>query len=124
MPSRPSLPHFKTSWPNTLIVSDNNNRNNISFPLANLLLLPGYEHSNGMNQFIAWTALANEGLGCNLQHFHPTISKGVAETWEVPANWSLRAQLVFGKPTGPPRGGVEKQFAPLEPRVKVYGKKE
>ncbi|KAH6717513.1 nitroreductase [Leptodontidium sp. 2 PMI_412] len=82
-----------------------------------------YEHSNGMNQFIAWTALANEGLGCNLQHLHPTISKGVAATWDVPESWSLRAQLVFGKPTGPPRGGVDKQFAPLEPRVKVYGKK-
>jgi predicted oxidoreductase (fatty acid repression mutant protein) len=51
------------------------------------------------------------------------ISKGVAETFDVPENWSLRAQLVFGKPTGPPRGGVDKQFAPLEPRVKVYGKK-
>ena len=76
-----------------------------------------------MNQFIAWTALATEGLGCNLQHLHPTISKDVAETWNVPETWSLRAQLIFGTPTGPPRGGVEKQFAPLEGRVQVYGKK-
>ncbi len=77
-----------------------------------------------MNQFIAWTALANEGLGCNLQHHHPVISPYVAKTYDVPASWSLRAQLVFGKPTGPPRGGVEKVFAPLETRVKVYGAKE
>lgn len=75
-----------------------------------------------MTQFIAWTALATEGLGCSLQHYQPTISKDVAEIWNVPESWSLRAQLVFGKPTGPPRGGVEKKFAPLEGRVKVYGK--
>lgn len=77
-----------------------------------------------MNQFIAWTALANEGLGCNLQHFHPIISKDVADTWNVPERWSLRAQLVFGKATGPPRGGVDKQFSPLETRVKVYGRQK
>jgi predicted oxidoreductase (fatty acid repression mutant protein) len=76
-----------------------------------------------MNQFIAWTALANEGLGCNLQHFHPTISSYVAETYSTPESWSLRGQLVFGKPIGPPRGGVDKAFAPLEERVKVYGSK-
>lgn len=77
-----------------------------------------------MTQFIAWTALANEGLGCSLQHYHPMINQGVAETWDVPATWSLRAQLVFGKATGPPRGGIDKRFAPLESRVKVYGRKK
>jgi predicted oxidoreductase (fatty acid repression mutant protein) len=71
----------------------------------------------------AWTALATEGLGCNLQHFHPGINRDVAETWNVPHTWRLTAQLVFGKPAGPPRGGVEKTFAPLERRVKVYGSK-
>jgi predicted oxidoreductase (fatty acid repression mutant protein) len=76
-----------------------------------------------MSQFIAWTALANEGLGCNLQHHHPIINDFVAKTWGVPESWTLRAQLVCGKATGPPRGGVDKQFAPLEERVKVYGSK-
>ncbi|KAJ5820378.1 nitroreductase [Penicillium riverlandense] len=80
-----------------------------------------YEHSNGMNQYIAWTALCAEGLGCNLQHFNPQVNKAVAETWNVPESWNLRAQLVFGKPTGPPRGGLQKAFAPLEGRVLVHG---
>jgi hypothetical protein len=31
--------------------------------------------------------------------------------------------LVFGKPTGPPRGGVEKKFESLEGRVRVVGSK-
>ncbi|MCJ1404512.1 hypothetical protein MMC11_007738 [Xylographa trunciseda] len=77
-----------------------------------------YEHSSGMSQFIAWTALCAEGLGCNLQHYQPGISAAVREEWNVPESWSLRAQLVFGTPTGPPRGGVNKEFAPLEPRLK------
>jgi predicted oxidoreductase (fatty acid repression mutant protein) len=76
-----------------------------------------------MTQFIAWTALANEGLGCSLQHYQTMISESVAEAWDFPRTWALQAQLVFGKPTGPPRGGVEKQFSPLETRVKVYGHK-
>ncbi|KAG6861407.1 hypothetical protein C0995_000536 [Termitomyces sp. Mi166 len=83
-----------------------------------------YEHANGMAQFVAWTALATEGLGCNLQHYNPSIDKDVKETWNVPESWTLRAQLVFGKATGPPRGGVDKVFAPLEPRVLVYGRKD
>jgi hypothetical protein len=74
-----------------------------------------------MNQYIAWTALCAEGLGCNLQHFNPQVSKAVAETWNVPESWNLRAQLVFGKAVGPPRGGVEKAFAPLEGRVLIHG---
>jgi uncharacterized protein len=81
-----------------------------------------YEHSNGMNQFIAWTALCVEGLGCNLQHLHPHITPGVHSTWNVPETWKLRAQLVFGKATGPPRGGIDKKFAPIEGRTLVYGK--
>lgn len=89
------------------------------------LFLSGYEHSNGMNQFIVWTALATEGLGCNLQHYHdqPNICKRVAETWDIPESWTLRAQLVFGTATGPPRGGVDKEFANVDDRIKVVGAK-
>ncbi len=76
-----------------------------------------------MHEFVVWTALAAEGLGCNLQHIHGNFPKEVSEAWDIPENWSPRAQLVFGKPNGPPRGGVEKVFAPLEGRVKVYGTK-
>ncbi|RHZ57673.1 uncharacterized protein CDV56_104573 [Aspergillus thermomutatus] len=69
------------------------------------------EHANGMHQFALWTLLEAEGLGCNLQHYSPMLDARVAEQWEVPANWSLKAQLVFGKPVGPPG---EKIFEPLK----------
>ena len=35
----------------------------------------------------------------------------------------MRAQLVFGTPTGGPRGG-EKTFKPLEERLKVFGRSD
>ena len=76
-----------------------------------------------MNQFIAWTALNTEGLGANLQHYQKMIEKDVQATWNVPETWVLRAQLVFGTATGPPRGGVNKEFAPYEGRLLVYGQK-
>ncbi|KAJ5886555.1 uncharacterized protein N7473_009229 [Penicillium subrubescens] len=76
-------------------------------------------HSTGMHQFALWTLLEAEGLGCNLQHYSPMVDARVAEEWNLPVDWSLKAQLVFGKPTGPPR---EKTFEPLEKRIFIHGK--
>ena len=46
------------------------------------------------------------------------IDAEVAKTWNIPANWTLRAQLVFGG-MGAPAG--EKSFASIEERMKVFG---
>lgn len=69
---------------------------------------------------IVWTALEQEGLGANLQHYNPLIDAKIASTWNVDLKWSLKAQLVFGKPAGQPG---EKSFKPLEERVAVHGAK-
>ncbi|KAN0106327.1 Nitroreductase [Hyaloscypha variabilis] len=123
----PKIQSFRDAYGTVLFFEDSDAVRSLPPPLQEIIATSPdwYEHSSGMNQFIAWTALANEGLGANLQHLQAQLSKAVAadKSWNVPESWSLRAQLVFGKPTGPPRGGVEKQFAPLEPRVKVFGKK-
>ncbi|KAJ6444164.1 nitroreductase family protein [Purpureocillium lavendulum] len=74
--------------------------------------------SNAMQQWMLWTALELEGLGANLQHYNPLIDQKVAATWGIPADWKLSAQLVFGGKTGEPG---EKQFKPVEERVKVFG---
>ncbi|OJJ96984.1 hypothetical protein ASPACDRAFT_46508 [Aspergillus aculeatus ATCC 16872] len=76
------------------------------------------EHSNGMHQFATWALLEAEGLGCNLQHYSPMLDAPITEHWKVPKSWSLKAQLVFGKPTGSP---VEKTFEPLGQRVFFHG---
>ncbi|KAL4800882.1 Nitroreductase-like protein [Aspergillus venezuelensis] len=75
--------------------------------------------SNAMSQYLVWTALASEGLGANLQHYSPLIDEQISATWNIPANWKLDAQLVFGTPTG---GPMDKTFAPIEDRFKVFGK--
>ncbi|MWC27940.1 nitroreductase family protein [Paenibacillus sp. MMS18-CY102] len=74
-------------------------------------------HSSGMLQFVVWTALEQEGLGASLQHYNPIVDADVKKEWNVPDNWKLVAQMPFGKPAAEPG---EKQFQPIEERVKVF----
>jgi uncharacterized protein len=71
--------------------------------------------SSGMLQFVVWTALAQEGLGASLQHYNPLINDEVSQTWYLPRNWKLLAQMPFGKPTVTPD---KKEYQPLEDRVR------
>jgi len=73
--------------------------------------------SNGMLQYVIWTSLENEGLGASLQHYNPLIDDEVKKEWHIPNNWKLIAQMPFGKPTAP---AGEKEFMPLEDRVKIF----
>ncbi|MEK5520489.1 nitroreductase [Heyndrickxia sporothermodurans] len=73
--------------------------------------------SNGMLQHVIWTSLEVEGFGASLQHYNPLIDDEVKKEWNIPSDWKLLAQMPFGKPTAP---AGEKQFAPLEDRVKFY----
>ncbi|KAL5415154.1 hypothetical protein PMIN06_007456 [Paraphaeosphaeria minitans] len=78
------------------------------------------EHTSAMHQFAAWTALEAEGFGANLQHYNPIVDQKIQNEWNVPQEWKLRAQLVFGGKAGE---AGEKQFKPLEDRVFVHGAK-
>jgi len=73
--------------------------------------------SAGMLQFVVWTSLELEGFGASLQHYNPLIDDQVKSEWAIPAEWKLLAQLPFGKPTVEPG---EKQFAPIETKLKVF----
>jgi predicted oxidoreductase (fatty acid repression mutant protein) len=75
------------------------------------------QQSNGMHQFVVWTALEGEGLGASLQHYNELIEAEVKKEWSLPDSWKLIAQMPFGKPTVQPE---EKQFGPLEERIKVF----
>lgn len=74
--------------------------------------------SSGMLQFTVWVTLEDAGLGASLQHYNPLIDDQVKETWNLPKKWKLLAQMPFGKPVEAPG---EKQFSPIENRVKVFG---
>ncbi|KAI0473970.1 nitroreductase [Xylariaceae sp. FL0804] len=82
------------------------------------------EHANGMLQYAIWTMLCAEGLGVNLQHYSPLVDAPAARQWDIPADWSLKAQMVFGKPAAPPAGAAPKRAPdpPLEEsRIRIFG---
>lgn len=54
------------------------------------------EQSSGIIQYALWLALAYEGVGCNLQHYNPLIDEEVKKMFEIPSDWSLKAQLIIG----------------------------
>ncbi|HKM33681.1 MAG TPA: nitroreductase family protein [Lachnospiraceae bacterium] len=75
------------------------------------------QQSSGMHQFVIWSALEIEGLGASLQHYNELIEVDVKKEWDLKDNWKLIGQMPFGKPTSEPG---EKEFQPLEGRIKVF----
>lgn len=75
------------------------------------------EQSNGIATANTWVALTEQGLGANLQHYNPVIDEAVAKEWDIPSNWKLRAQLVFGSPETP---AGEKEYMNDEDRFRVF----
>jgi predicted oxidoreductase (fatty acid repression mutant protein) len=75
------------------------------------------QQSSGMHQYVIWTALEMEGFGASLQHYNELIEGQVKKEWSIPESWKLIAQMPFGKPKSQPD---EKQFEPLEHRIKVF----
>lgn len=74
-------------------------------------------HSQGMLQYVVWTALEEAGLGATLQHYNPIIDEKVRLEWAIPQGWQLIAQMPFGRPYAPPGS---KDYLPLETRLKVF----
>lgn len=74
------------------------------------------EQSNGIATANTWVALEEAGLGANLQHYNPVIDEAVAQEWDIPTNWQLRSQLVFGSKEG---AAGEKDFLADDERFRV-----
>lgn len=75
------------------------------------------EHSTAIAQFSTWTALHTEGLGASLQHYNPIVDEQVHAEWDIPENWKLRAQLVFGSVEGEAHA---KDYLEDDQRFKVF----
>lgn len=60
------------------------------------------DQANGMLQFAVWTALEEEGLGANLQHYNPIIDDEVKKVFNIPDHYRLIAQMPFGAKTAAP----------------------
>ncbi|MGM9988056.1 MAG: nitroreductase family protein [Bacillaceae bacterium] len=111
---------FKAAYGTILFFEDHDIVRNLqeAFPLYADNFPVWSEQSAGMLQFAIWTGLETEGYGASLQHYNPLVDTQVAEAWNLPASWKLRAQMPFGKPVQP---AGEKEFQPLEDRVKYFG---
>ena len=81
------------------------------------------QQSNGIHQYYVWTALSALELGVDLQHYNPLIDTEVKRTWNISADWKLRAQIVFGVPEADSGPEDKEQKLPLEQRVHVFGAK-
>ena len=75
------------------------------------------EHSSAIAQFAVWTALSEQNIGASLQHYNPIVDAEIAEIFDIPANWKLRAQLVFGSIEAP---AGEKTFMAEAARFKTF----
>lgn len=75
------------------------------------------EQASGLTQANVWTALAQENIGANLQHYNPLIDEEVAKEWEIPSQWKLRAQLVFGSIEAP---AGEKEYMDDAARFRAF----
>ncbi|EPL9570479.1 nitroreductase family protein [Providencia rettgeri] len=75
------------------------------------------EQASGIAQFAVWTALSQENIGASLQHYNPLVDNDVQKTWNIPANWILRAQMVFGSINEP---AGDKAFMDDDVRFKVF----
>lgn len=58
------------------------------------------EHATGIAQYAVWMALAEAGIGASLQHYNPLPDARVAQEWDIPESWVLRAQMPFGSHAG------------------------
>ncbi|RVU72224.1 nitroreductase family protein [Pantoea dispersa] len=74
------------------------------------------EHSTGIAQYAVWLALAEKGIGANLQHYNPLIDDDVRTEWNVPPSWKLCAHMNFGAILSP---ASEKAFMSDEKRFIV-----
>ncbi|MDR3268278.1 MAG: nitroreductase family protein [Tannerella sp.] len=75
------------------------------------------EHTSAMHQITLWTLLEDAGLGASLQHYNPLIDEEVRQTWHLPEDWKLIAQMPFGVPVQEPG---TKTFKPLDNRIRVF----
>lgn len=75
------------------------------------------EQSNGMLQFVIWTALQMYGFGSSLQHYNSLIDDKIKETWQLPMEWQLIAQMPFGKKIA---AAPKKQVLPVSDRFKFF----
>jgi predicted oxidoreductase (fatty acid repression mutant protein) len=117
----PRIPLFRAAYGTVLFFDDTSAVDLLPKPFHPLFdeYPEVHEHAQGMLQFVVWTVLSAEGLGCNLQHYQPGITEWAKERYDVPETWELKGQLVFGEIVG--EKPVEKERTHLDVSLKIFG---
>lgn len=73
---------------------------------------------HGITAYGVWLALAEANIGASLQHYNELIVAEVRKEWDIPANWTLKAQMPFGsiESSADPKAYIE-----TDARFKVFG---
>lgn len=118
-PTEEKLNSFRSGYGSILFFEDSAVVENLQkqFPLYKDNFPIWSNQSSGMLQFVVWSALELEGFGVSLQHYNPLIDEAVKETWSIPEQWKLIAQMPFGKPIAAPE---TKKFQVLEEHIRIY----
>lgn len=87
------------------------------FPLYEDKFEQWAQHNNAMLQYAVWMALGEHGIAASLQHYNPLVDEETAKEWGIPENWTLIAQMPFGKAEEDPPA---KSFLPFEQRIRFY----
>lgn len=87
------------------------------FPLYQDKFDPWAQHNNAILQYAVWLALYEHGIAASVQHYDPLVDADTAKQWDIPENWTLIAQMPFGKAEEAP---PEKNFMPFDERVRFY----
>lgn len=75
------------------------------------------QQSNGMLQYMIWTAVENKGAGASLQHYNELIEDKIIAELNLPLSWKLIAQMPIGSIN---TTADVKSFENIEKRVKVF----
>lgn len=62
-------------------------------------------------------SISRKNIGMNVQQYNPLVDAKLAEKYDIPVNWKLRAQAPFGEIVAP---ASEKEVQ-TENRFKVFG---
>ncbi|MFC6294063.1 nitroreductase family protein [Lactiplantibacillus daoliensis] len=89
---------FKAAYGTILYFTDTDvvKQHEADFPLYAANFADWSEQAQGNAQYSVWTALAENGIGANLQHYNPLIDDQVAKAYGIPVNWRLRGEMPFG----------------------------
>lgn len=87
------------------------------FPLYEDKFEQWAQHNNAMLEYAVWLTLCEHGIAASLQHYNPLVDADAAKEWNIPADWTLIAQMPFGKAEEqtPP-----KNFQPFDQTVRFY----